>query len=147
MNLNKIGNILCLATSVFLTFLGAAASSVLIAFSPSLLEQLDAIYIVPFAAGTMTAIFIFVLAEILVVIGVIGVMSSRNRRNGFLGIIASAIFIGITTFLIFYVIDLIVGVGGDPFMMMMIALAYYMALGAGLGYLLGSVLKILHKGE
>lgn len=147
MNLNKIGNIICLATSLFLTAMGLAALMVLIVISPELLEQLDSMYIIPFAAGQMTATLLFILADILVLVTVIGIMSSRNRRNGFLGVAAFAVFAGSFTTLILIVFDELAKVAADPFMFIVISLIYYLGIGVSFGYLLGSVLKILHKGE
>ncbi len=145
MNLNKIGNILCIFTGLFLSVIGAAAIMMLIIMSPSMLENVASEYIIPFAAGQMTATFTFVLAEMLLVVSVIGKMSPRNRRNGFLGVAATAVFLGVFTTLILVVFDALAGVGGDAFMMIIISISFYVAVGLSLVFLLGSSLKILHK--
>ena len=71
------------------SLIGVIAIMMIIIESPSMLENLDSEYIVPFAAGQMTATVTFVLAEILMVVSVIGIMSSRNRRNGLIGVAAT----------------------------------------------------------
>ena len=145
MNLNKIGNIICIATSLFLSVMGAAAMMALIAMAPDMLDNVASEYIVPFAAGQMMATFVFVFSEMMLVAGVVGQMSVKNRRMGLIELVAAGGFIGINGALFFVAINAIIGVGGDPFMLIMVSMSFYVALAVAFGYIVGSVLKILHR--
>ena len=91
--LKTIGNVLVLLFNILFILVTFVMGFILSGMSPYLLDNVDTEYIIPFAIGLEMAVIGLLVADVFMIIGIIGIKSSRYKIVYSIGIILSVVYI------------------------------------------------------